>query len=1793
MAEYVEMKSAGENANARVYPALKASAHSAKSKAQFPENIVIGEDDWTDIDLADITGEVIEGRMHASLKVNADRTEFEGQVLFDLYFDNSEMEAFEIGEVKGKKVRNMWLINHNIKNRFRFNHAADVVYYFKNVEMKEYDKLEEYIDFSEEPEEDIEFVICNEPGENIRSGVYSKSEEFVEPEDFMKSGLDSDSEEYVEPEEDIEFGVDSDSEEYVEPEEEYIFPEECMKYIQYTESEEPVEPEEDIESGVDSDSEEYIEPEEEYIFPEECMKYTQYTGFEESVEPEENIESGVYTESEESVEPEECTESEEFVEPEENTESAETEEKLEFEENLITIDMMVGRTFGAKNFNPLGLQGEEIAEYLKKNKAFLRKHPIYRNHLKSLLSESRKEARKVLNALKAKERYVAKKAAEEAQRAAEKAASVAEMRRKYSTKKMIRKSNQRLRTFLKNHPEKQSQRVAVFKEFGLRKKLQREERKKAVVDPESYMNDFTRFEDRVEKKQDRAARRREAVDPADYFKDVNSLRKAYSRTLKQQARKKVVVDPEDTLEDIVSLQHGYDPKIVKSRSNKAINREYKRYLNKEAKRLKKRTPEQKKKDRVQPSARAEERILRSIKSIMNADQEPEFEFIKQSGRFEDYVLDYAFRDDEFKYSVNDFLVHVFDTTVSFISTRLEALRNIKFSLSLSCQFLKYGIEIAAGFTSEDLVRDEYLKTKVAFASNEADIPEAFKETSADLKTEVEQYQNRGSGWSFKQVNALYLHIAKLNPLEGRSYVKLPGFLLKKRCIINVQNEDNLCFKWAILSCLYPAQKNTERLSNYTPYKDILEFGNIQFPMQIKDIAKFEKLNITLSVCVFAYDERKKLYNLYLSKNYGPNKIEVDLLLIQDPDNTSKSHYAWIKNLSGLLYDFNKHKEAKFPCRKCLHVFSSVELRDQHYPNCLSICEKAQRVEMPKEHTYLFFKNYFKQIMLPFLVYAYLESFDIGCDISAGENSTMISKQEANSYGYVIVRHDGKSKEPAIYRGANPVQNFLKKLMQEKDEINQFLEDVKPLNMTAEEKEIYDNTTICEACKQAFTAKDSKVRHNDYITGKFVAGMHNSCNLKLKLKPGKFKIPVVFHNLRGYDSHLIISELGKENLEEVYCIPNNMEKYMMFSIGQFVFIDSMQFMAESLEKLSSNLKDEDMLITRKYTPEAHFPLLRKKGIYPYDYVSDFSVFDETCLPPREAFYSKLRDEGISEIEYEEGKEIWKNLGCKTFGDFHDIYLKTDVMLLADVFQKFRKMSMANYGLDPAHFYSAPGLAWEAMLKMTGVRLELISDPDMHIFVEKGIRGGIAMVAGKRMSQANNEFAGQVDESKPVKHLIQWDANSLYAHCMQFKLPYADLKWVNMDMDTALETIRKTDFNANTEYLYEVDLEYPEDLHDHFSDYPPAPENILIPTSMYSLYQHELAAELGSKLVEFPKLVPNLLKKTKYIVHGQALKLYLELGMKLTGVYRVMQFSQKAIIKPFVDLNIQLRVREGNSAFERDFFKLMNNAVFGKTMENLKKRIRLELVNPTDVARMNRLISNPAYKGHTIFENGLVAVHLTKVSLKLNRPIYIGQAILDISKYVMYNFYYNTVKERYGNKARLLYTDTDSLLCEIETENVYEDMLKMNNEKPTFDFSEYPKNHPNYDISKKGVPGLFKDECKSAAIKEFVGICPKMYSFITSEGKNTKKAKGVKRSVVSKILHHDMYKDALLNRKVYRSTQVTLRSKKHKIGVYRQTKTSLCPLDTKRYILEDGIETLSYGHCKINEYANAEEMVQNWE
>ena len=376
----------------------------------------------------------------------------------------------------------------------------------------------------------------------------------------------------------------------------------------------------------------------------------------------------------------------------------------------------------------------------------------------------------------------------------------------------------------------------------------------------------------------------------------------------------------------------------------------------------------------------------------------------------------------------------------------------------------------------------------------------------------------------------------------------------------------------------------------------------------------------------------------------------------------------------------------------------------------------------------------------------------------------------------------------------------------------------------------------------------------YFTGKYHGAAHKKCNLQFK-KP-KFT-PVVFHNLSGYDSHLFIKNLGKSE-GNIKCIPNNEEKYISFSkdiiVDSFInkegkevkikneirFIDSMKFMNSSLDNLVVNLTKSglDKLKENKKVFKDKIKLFSRKGVYPYDYMNSIEKFDETKLPDKDKFYSKLNYCDISDEDYEHAKKVWCEFEMKTMGDYHDLYLKSDVLLLADVFEEFRNVCLENYNLDPAWYYTAPGLAWDASLKLTNVELELLTDIDMLLMFEKGTHGGISMIS-KRYSQANNPYMGKIyDKTKPTKYITYLDANNLYGWAMSKNLPIGNFKWMDNFENW-----------QNVPCILEVDLEYPVELHDLHNDYPLAPERVFI------------------NKVE--KLIPNLNNKEKYVVHHQNL------------------------------------------------------------------------------------------------------------------------------------------------------------------------------------------------------------------------------------------------------------------------------------------------------------------------------------
>ena len=306
------------------------------------------------------------------------------------------------------------------------------------------------------------------------------------------------------------------------------------------------------------------------------------------------------------------------------------------------------------------------------------------------------------------------------------------------------------------------------------------------------------------------------------------------------------------------------------------------------------------------------------------------------------------------------------------------------------------------------------------------------------------------------------------------------------------------------------------------------------------------------------------------------------------------------------------------------------------------------------------------------------------------------------------------------------------------------------------------------------------------------------------------------------------------------------------------------------------------------------------------------------------------------------------------------------------------------------------------------------------------------------------------------------------------------------------------------------------------------------------------------------------KEKYVLHYGNLQLYLSLGLKLKKIHRALEFSQSKWLEKYISFNTKMRSQAKNS-FEKDFFKLMNNSVFGKTMENLRKRCNIKLVS--DPQEMVKLASRPTYLSHKIFHENLAAVNIKPVKIRLDKPPYVGMCILDLSKILMYDFHYNYIKKKYSDGAQLLFTDTDSLTYHIKTEDAY------------FDNSDYPENSEFYFKENKKVIGKFKDETAGVPIDDFIGLKSKMYSVSLDSGKNSKKAKGVEKNVIQKGISHQDYSDVLIGSKILHHQMKTIRSDCHQISSYQISKISLSPFDDKRYILSDGISSYAYGNLNI--------------
>ena len=332
--------------------------------------------------------------------------------------------------------------------------------------------------------------------------------------------------------------------------------------------------------------------------------------------------------------------------------------------------------------------------------------------------------------------------------------------------------------------------------------------------------------------------------------------------------------------------------------------------------------------------------------------------------------------------------------------------------------------------------------------------------------------------------------------------------------------------------------------------------------------------------------------------------------------------------------------------------------------------------------------------------------------------------------------------------------------------------------------------------------------------------------------------------------------------------------------------------------------------------SEFLLLLSKGVYPNEYMDRWERFNKEQLPSIEKFYSLLNlKHNITKDDYKHAQKVWNTFNIRNLGKYHDLYVQSDTLQLADVFEKFRNLCLKEYKLDSAYFVTTPGLAMEACLKMAGVKLELLTDINMLLMFEKGIRGGLAQ-AIHRYATANNKYMPNYNKDLRSLFLMHLDANNLYGWAMSKKLPIGGSMWAkNLNIYTA-DFIKNYDENSILGYLLEIDVEYPKDLHELHSYLPFLPE-------------------------KKDKLLATLENKERYVVQMSTLKQVLNHGLILNKKHRVIKFRQEAWLKPYIDKNTELRTNAKNE-FEKDFFKLMNNAVFAKMMGNVRNHRDIKLI-----------------------------------------------------------------------------------------------------------------------------------------------------------------------------------------------------------------------------------------------------------
>ena len=546
--------------------------------------------------------------------------------------------------------------------------------------------------------------------------------------------------------------------------------------------------------------------------------------------------------------------------------------------------------------------------------------------------------------------------------------------------------------------------------------------------------------------------------------------------------------------------------------------------------------------------------------------------------------------------------------------------------------------------------------------------EIVGEMENEMIENLENFNRGGSNWVFEKVLFLEIQFVRWNPLRGSSWIALPPALQNKKALINMKNEDDMCFKWCIARASNPVEIHPERITpQLREQAEELNWEGCKFPMAVNKIKLFESRNPHISVNCFGWNG--SVFPLKIVRE--EKEIHVDLLLLKKE---FKAHFVLVKNFSRFLSSQVSRNGQRFFCKRCLNSFPRVESLEKHQALCGEF--EATKIEVPGG--ICSFRNFSKTMHLPVVGYADFES--ILKPISGKNTGSTAQTHEHIPCGFAFhLVSPFLQMEPVVKRAKNETEKlpheFVRELISSVKKAHLSLPNKKMFPLTDGEWKTFREAAVCWLCRKEFgNGNLRKVRDHCHFSGRFRGAAHSLCNFKFQ-RP-KFT-PVFFHNLQNYDAHLFVRALGTlDEVLNVTCIPNNEEKYISFSLKfelkkerrevaegewkEFVvkheirFLDSFKFTLAGLSSLVENLPREELKETVRFFGEKS-NLMARKGVYPYEFMDGFKKFEKRQLPKQTSFFSRLMQEKVSDEDFAHAQKVWKEFDCKNMGEFHDLYL----------------------------------------------------------------------------------------------------------------------------------------------------------------------------------------------------------------------------------------------------------------------------------------------------------------------------------------------------------------------------------------------------------------------------------------------------------------------------------------------------------------------------------------------------------